>query len=195
MIFKDMTELLHDDCINDVSIEHFEITQKDLRAIFQGIPLGKYVRLMRRNELLMSNTPMEERTNIEFCQKAYGDVLIGGLGIGMIIAAIQDNPVVSSITVIEIDQDVIDLIKNQNILNDKVHIICDNVFTWKPNKSTKYDCIYMDIWSYINNEIYHNEMKPLKRKYGHYLKPLSESPNRFNLCWAERNAKHGIRLY
>lgn len=35
MIFKDMTELLHDDCINDVSIEHFEITQKDLRAIFK----------------------------------------------------------------------------------------------------------------------------------------------------------------
>ena len=38
---------------------------------------------------------------MDFCCYAHGDMLIGGLGIGMIILAIQDNPEVKSITVIE----------------------------------------------------------------------------------------------
>ena len=40
----------------------------------------------------MSNTYMERWTNMNFCDYAHGDVLIGGLGIGLIILAIQDNP-------------------------------------------------------------------------------------------------------
>ena len=69
---------------------------------------------------------------MNFCTHAHGDVLIGGLGIGLIILAIQDNPEVHSITVIEKNQEVIDMVATQLPLNEKVKIIQADVFLWKP---------------------------------------------------------------
>ena len=187
---QDMTKWLAPAVKGPFSLQHFEITNQDLRALFQGIPPGKYVKLTYKDEVVMSDTPMEKRTNKVFCQKAHGDVLIGGLGIGMILLAIQNKADVKSITVLEKYQEVIDLVATQLPLNEKVHIIQADVFEWRPAKGQRFDCIYMDIWSYINRTIYREEMIPLKRKWGHYLKPLCENPKRFNQCWAETNAKN-----
>lgn len=52
----------------------------------------------------------------------------------------------------------------------------------------------MDIWSYINKDIYEKEMKPLKRRYARFLRSKKENPNRCNGCWAEYHAKTGRRL-
>lgn len=193
-MYQDMVSLLSPAVNGDFSIEHFEITDRDIRAIFKGIMPGKYVKLSCRGGVVMSDTMMEKRTNREFCNKAYGDILVGGLGIGMILMAIQDSPDVYSITVLEKYQEVIDMVAPQLPLNDKVKIICADVFEWKPEKGQRFDCIYMDIWDCINSDVYYNQMKPLKRKYGHYLKSLQESPDRFNICWAEWYAKNNRAL-
>jgi hypothetical protein len=195
-LYKDMTSLLVDAQCGECKIEHFVIGEGNIRAMLDGLPHGEYVRLMVNGRLMMSNTNMEQRTNAHFVVWAHGDVLIGGLGIGMIVLAIQDKPDVESITIVEKESDVISLMESQpNVkFNEKVHIICGDVFTWKPHKGHKFDCIYMDIWPYINEDVYHDEMVPLKRKYAHYLKPKSESPDRFNTCWAEWYAKTGSRL-
>ena len=189
-----MTELLQPAECGNFKISHFEVTSKDIRAAIDGIYPGRYVKLTENGRVVMSNTDMEKRTNREFCNCANGDVLIGGLGIGMIIMAIQDNPAVNSITVLEKNQEVIDLVASQLEFNDKVNIIHADVFSWKPARGQKFDCIYMDVWEYINEDIYREEMLSLKRKYAHYLKPKDESPKRFNKCWAEWNAKNGRRL-
>lgn len=193
-MYKNMTELLTPTKIGDFEIEHFEVSDKDVRAIIDGVLPGKYVKLTHKRQVVMSNTYMEERTNRDFCYKAHGDVLIGGLGIGMIIMAIQDKPQVNSITIIEKNPEVIDMIVPQLDFNGKVNVINADVFAWKPSRGQKFDCVYMDIWNYINEDVYKEEMLPLKRKYAHYLKPLAVSPNRFNKCWAEWNAKNGRRL-
>ncbi len=193
-MYKDMSSILSDGLVGKAKLEHFEIKPSNILALFDGIPVGKYVKLIYDGSILMSDTPMEKRTNANFARNAYGDVLIGGLGIGMIILAIQDNPLVRSITVIEKSQDVIDLIAKQLDLNKKVSIICDDVFSWNPPNGIRYDCIYMDIWGYINKDVYRDEMKPLKRKWGHFLKSKDDSPKRFNACWAELNAKTGHPL-
>ena len=52
----------------------------------------------------------------------------------MILMAIHDNEAVKSITVLEKHQEVIDMIAPQLPLNDKVKIICADVFEWKPEK-------------------------------------------------------------
>ena len=118
----------------------------------------------------------------------------GGLGIGLIIMAIQDKPEVHSITVVEKSQEVIDMIATQLPLNEKVKIIQADVFCWKPERGVRYDTIYMDIWPWLDDRTYQEEMLPLKRKSAHYLKPKVVSPNRFNRCWAERQAKTGSAL-
>lgn len=194
-MYQDMAQLLKPAEKGDFKLSHFEIDKLNFRAALDGVVPGRYVKLTHNGEVVMSNTDMEKRTNRHFVLNAHGDVLIGGLGIGMIVVAIQSSDKVKSITIIEKNQEVIDIVANQLSLNDKVHIINADVFKWKPGKEQRFDCIYMDIWNYVNSDVYHEEMKPLKRKYGHYLKPITESPNRFNSCWAEWYAKNNRRLY
>lgn len=177
----------------NISVDIMDYTTKTIGFMesISGIKKEKYARLKINGSCMMSETPMEHRTNYRFILNAYGDILIGGLGIGMIILPIQDSPNVKSITVIEKNLDVIKCIQHQLPFNDKVKIINEDVFDYKPER--KYDCIYMDIWAYVNKDIY-EEMKKLKRKYGHYLKPIEESPNRFNYCWCEYEAKNERQL-
>lgn len=179
--------------VGSAKVDIFEIKKESIpiRALLMGIPEGRYARLMVNGRTIMSDTPMEKRTNRSFIYNAHGDVLIGGLGIGMVILAIQDKEKVRSVTVLENNPDVIAAVQHQLPLNEKVKIIQGDVYTWKPD--VKYDCIYMDIWGDISTDSY-EEMKMLKRKYGHYLKPIKESPERFNWCWAEYYAKTGRPL-
>lgn len=188
-----MADILHSGKLECYELSHFDITKDNFRAMIEGIAPGRYIKLSCNGEVLMSNTPMEQRTNYGFVCRSFGDVLIGGLGIGMILVAIQDKPEIKSITVIEKSSDLIKLVLPQLELNQKVTVINADVFDWKPPKWRKYDCIYMDILGYINSDVY-KEMVKLKRKYSHYLKPKDESPCRFNMCWAEYEAKNNRRL-
>ena len=130
-LYKNMSELLEERELNGWELQKFEINYNNIRAILDGIAPGKYIRLVHDGECVMSDTDMEKRTNLDFCTNAHGDIIIGGLGIGMIIMAIQDKPEVNSITIIEKNQEVIDIVASQLNLNDKVNIICDDVFEWK----------------------------------------------------------------
>lgn len=192
--FCKMSNLLEERQIGAWKLEKFTIERNNLAAMIQGVTPGSYIKLTHNGECVMSDTSMEKRTNMDFYCNAYGDVLIGGLGIGMIVLAIQDKPEVKSITVIEKYQEVIDMIVTQLNFNSKVNIICADVFEWKPEKGIKYDVSYMDIWNYINEDVYEEEMKPLKRKYAKFLRSKSENPNRYNKCWAEYEARTGRRL-
>lgn len=193
-MYKNMSELLEERENNGWKLEKFEIKQGNFRAMLDGITSGTYIRLTHNGQCVMSDTDMEKNTNRKFCSKAYGDIIIGGLGIGMIIMAIQDKPEVKSITVIEKNQEVIDMVASQLDFNEKVNIICADVFEWKPERGVKYDMAYMDIWNWINEDIYKKEMQPLKRKYARFLRSKDINPNRFNECWAEYQAKNGRRL-
>lgn len=191
-MYKDMTEILRDKKVGDFELSHFEIGEHDLYAMLHHIPTGKFVRLTHRVECVMSNTEMEKRTNAEFVRKAHGNVLIGGLGIGLILLAIQDKPAVESITVVEKYEEVIQLVADQLPLNDKVSIVRGDVFIYKPTQ--KFNTIYMDIWSYINTDVYEKSMKPLMTKYRKFLVQKSEDSERFIECWCRNEAKRGVRI-
>ena len=191
-MYKNMTEILKDGKAGDFELTHFEIGKNDLYAILHGIPCGKFIKLTHRGEVVMSDTAMEKRTNRDFVVKAHGNVLIGGLGIGLILLAIQDKEDIKQITVVEKNKEVIELVGNQLPLNSKVNIVNDDVFEYKP--LFKYNTIYMDIWNYINENIYNDQMKPLISRYRRYLVPKSEDENRYIDCWCKRQAKKGERI-
>jgi hypothetical protein len=166
-------------------VDIFEVTQDDvdrvrLRDAFQGrmeyhgFTAGKYARLSHRNPdgsrgaTIMSDTWMEQQTNVEFCEQAKGDVLVGGLGLGMVLLAIQDKPEVRTITVVEKEAEVIALIKDQLPLNATVTIVQGDIFTYKPDKA--YNVIYCDIWDTISGDNW-PEMKKLHRRLRKWLKP------------------------
>ena len=191
-MYQNMAEILEDRKVEDFEISHFEIGKNDMYAILHGISCGKFIRLTHRGSVVMSDTEMEKRTNAEFVRNAHGKVLIGGLGIGLILLAVQDKADVKKITVIEKNREVIDLVSNQLPLNDKVEIINADVFEYVP--AEKYDTIYMDIWNYINQDVYWEQMKPLMSRYRKYLVPKSENENRYIDCWCKYQAKNGIRI-
>lgn len=58
----------------------------------------------------MSDTPPELVAMHAFAQRARGDVLVGGLGLGIVVRYLAMNPRVRSVTVVERERDVLDLI-------------------------------------------------------------------------------------
>jgi len=60
---------------------------------------GRYARLHVGHVLMMSDTDMERRSNVQVVQQARGHVLIAGLG--MILHPILAKPEVTRVTVVE----------------------------------------------------------------------------------------------
>jgi len=139
---------------------------------------GTYCKLIVDGELMMSDTPMERMSNLDFISNANGRVLIAGLGIGMIINAIIEKQSVKEIVVIEKYQDVIDLVLPK-INHPKLKVICADIFDYKLEEGDKYDCIYFDIWANICTDNL-NEMKTLHKNF---KKHLNTDKNDF--CWMD----------
>lgn len=191
-MYQEMHKILKPCEMGPYKLESFHIDDKNLGARLQGIAPGKYTRLMYRGQVIMSDTDMEKRTNQEFVMNAHGDVVIGGLGIGLILMAIQDKEDVRTITVLERSKEIIQMVGEQLPLNEKVKIIETDVFEWKPSEKDCFNTIYMDIWAYINEDVYYNEMLPLIEKYQSYLN--DKDPNSILSCWCEYEAEHGLRI-
>ena len=79
-------------------------------------------------------------------------------------------------------QEVIDLVKDQLPLNDKVRIIQGDIFEYEPED--KFNTIYLDIWNNANSRrIYETEQRPLRMRYRKYLVTKAEDENRWIDCW------------
>lgn len=179
-------------------IVHYTLTKENLallkfrdlingRRESEGQEPGTVVQLCYKNgAVIMADTEMERRTNRGFYIYANGDVLVGGLGLGMILLAAQAKEEVNSITVVEISQEIIDLAAPQLPLNSKVNVICGDIFTWYPPKGVKYDTIYMDIWNSVCSDNY-SDMKRLNRRFGRRLN--RENPDCWMSSWRYKETK------
>lgn len=141
---------------------------------FMRVSKGDHIKLYVNDTLMMSDTDMEKRTNLEFILNAHGDVMVAGLGIGLILHNLEEkvkSGEVTSITVYEKYQDVIDLIAPY-YSHLPLKIKCEDILTYKPPKDETYDTIYFDIWATINTDnldeirMLHNRWKNRKRKGG-----------------------------
>ncbi len=165
-----------------------DIINPHRRPEVRGQKAGTIVQLRdtEKQEVVMSDTAMERDTNIDLLYEAHGDVLIGGLGIGLVLLALQKIRRVASITVIELHKELVDLVAPQLPLTDKCNIVIGDVFTWKPPKGTKYNTIYMDIWNNVCGDNY-EDMKTLRRRYGKML----DRTDKFSWqeCWRRYETK------
>jgi hypothetical protein len=104
-----------------------------------------HTRLLVHGTLMMTDANFEHRTNYEVVRQSGGDVLIAGLGIGMILTRILAKEQVRSVTVIEKYGDVIRLVQPHHH-SPKLTVIESDIFSWRPEKGVKFDAIYFDIW-------------------------------------------------
>lgn len=139
--------------------------------------------------VLMSDTIMERRSNYYPSKRANGHVLLGGLGIGLIPTKIAPYPRVESITVLEIEPEIIRLVEPhiRSYLDgdsDKLRIIQADAYEWQPDR--KFDTMYMDIWQSICSDNW-DDMKRLNKHYRKWLN--RENPAAFIEHWQQDYCK------
>lgn len=186
------------------SIDNKQASMFNLGALFSGyeafqqISVGDYVKLYVNGVLMMSDTDMEKRTNIDFIKNAHGDVMIAGLGIGLILNNLEEKVKtgeVTSITVYEKYQDVIDLVAPY-YEHLPLTIKCVDILEYVPPKDETFDTIYFDIWPTISTDnlkeikLLHNRWKFHKRTGGWmdswikgFLQRERERENRSSYWW------------
>lgn len=177
--YPKMAEKLPEGELGLARIKHFTLDAKaaaftSMRAAITGgreapIREGSYAQLFVGNTLMMSDTQMERRSNAHFVRAAKGHVLIAGLGLGMIVHAILENPEVLSVTVVEKYADVIKLV-GPTLTDPRVKCVEGDVLTWRPEKGTKFDVIYHDVWPDICADNL-KEIQFLHRAFRRFLAP------------------------
>lgn len=125
---------------------------------------GLYKKITRDREVIMSNTESEIQDHMKFVNKATGNVLINGLGLGVVLEMIKDKPDVENIIVVEKSKDVIDLVAPYFKDNSKITIINADAYEYNPPKDMKFDAVWHDIWDYICEDNL-EEMEVLEDKY------------------------------
>lgn len=184
--FKKMADVLEERVTDKFRLEKFSVseTQARLHNIMAKhgrsfIDPGEYVRLMETRkhgwrEVVMSDTPYEQRTNLDFMLHAKGDILIAGLGIGLILLPLFETAGVTSITVVEKHESIIQMILPQLLpYAQKSYPLPFRVFhadieSWLPPVGARYQTIYFDIWNDVCGDNW-PQMKRLHKRFRKYL--------------------------
>lgn len=162
--------IIYKSILTESDIENIKVYWNEYRNqnFLSTFNIGKeYVILHDKsiNKTMMSSHEFEIVTNQKFLDNAKGDVLIFGLGLGLIVHPLLQDKSIKSITIVEIDDGLIDLVFPIVIENDpytKVNVINSDAFSFETDMM--FDTIYFDIWSVIDNRAF-EEMSTLSHKF------------------------------
>ena len=148
-----------------------------LRAVRdgRGCAPGEYTKLCHdQRGVVMSDTDAEISDFAGFVADARGRVLVAGLGLGVVTQALLDMAAVSHVTVLEIDRDVIKLVK-PTLACDRLTVIRADARKWQPKE--KFDSAWLDIW----DEICGDNADEIRSMKAHYRKSAKRV-----VAWCER---------
>jgi hypothetical protein len=131
--------------------------------------------LLENGKVWMTDSPLEVESYKGPVERAKGDCLVSGLGIGLLPTLIKGK--INSIDIVEINKDIIDLVYPQ-IRSEKMRIINDDIFHFLDTTNTKYDFIHIDIWGDITAPVI--EIEKARDKASRCLKPGGVT-----WCWLE----------
>lgn len=131
------------------------------------IPPGRYTFLRRNGRVVMSDTRAEIRDHLVPIRKATGHCLVAGLGLGMVTEAMLKRPEVESVTVLEVDGHVIDLVGSQLVerYGNRLILRQEDALAYKPKQGEVYDVAWYDIWDDLCEDNL-EEMTVLHRRWG-----------------------------
>jgi len=151
--------------IKKITLSKDMIAPKDGKLV--TVPKGDYTQLWRwthktiaaalapfddirpePGELVMTDSPDELNTHLQFMLRAHGRVLITGLGLGCVIRGCLANPAVRHIVCIERDVDVLKMVK-PHMPTERLTILQADAVSWCRNNlgRQKFDCAWHDLWS------------------------------------------------
>lgn len=133
-----------------------------LRGYFRGLQPCPPDNWLLRNDrcLWMSITPAELESMAPMLATASGDVVVMGLGLGVLLHAVKRHPLVSSVTLIERDPKVLDLHRHTGVLDD-VEVVLTDALTWRPRR--EYNVVMADIWPTFGDSAIEADTKRIAR--------------------------------
>lgn len=174
-------------------IEKVRMSNSSIENLADYYEPGKeHLFLISKTEgVMMSDYPDERITNQKFIENAHGDILIFGLGIGLIVFPLLNESDVRSITIVEKDSELPNLvgpvIKTIDSMG-KVTILNGDAFEYADKLDKKYDTIYFDIWARITDESF-EEMEELHKLY----RPLLKNEDGYIDSWRYDSKKDDVR--
>lgn len=145
----------------------------------RGCAPGTYKRLVHdKRGIVMSDTDAEIADFLSFVLDARGHVAVAGLGLGVVTQALLARPEVKHVTVVEIDRDVIKLVKPY-LECDRLTVVRADIFKWVPSR--KFDWVWFDIWDDICGD-HVVQIDHLKDRYKAFA--------RKRFAWCEREMRN-----
>lgn len=133
----------------------------------RGSAPGTYTRLLHAERgVVMSDTDSEILDFLDFVADARGDVVVAGLGLGVVTQALLAKPSIKSVTVVEIDRDVIALVA-PHLACDRLTVVRADARKWTPKR--RFDYAWLDIWDDICGD-HVDDMRALKSSYRKHAK-------------------------
>jgi hypothetical protein len=117
---------------------------------------------------IMQDSHAEYKEHQWLWDNATGDVLVGGLGIGMLHQKLIDNPNVTSVTIIELEQDVVDLVWEHCIKDDSFTLVVADFETWNPPEGSSFDTVWGDTWLVDNSLTMKDYSTLIRDRYSQY---------------------------
>ena len=171
--------------------------EDDLTCDFSGVIIPKigffdrefvFPAVKENGRIWMTVTPNEINTMKEPISKANGKVLTLGLGLGYFAFSCAVKNDVKSVTVIEKNQDVIDLfttfILPQLRCKEKIKIIKSDAFDFMSNPTqTDYDFVFCDLWHDVSDGA------PMLKKLKNYQANFNKATFYY---WIENSIKYYV---
>lgn len=166
-------------------VSRFEVSEaaaqlSAVRSAFQGggrgyVPPGVYSQLIVNGRLWMSDTPDERRDHLEPLMEArqHGarTALVSGLGLGMVVGGLLRLESIESVTVVELNTDVIQLVGRhyQQMAADlgkSFEVVCGDAMDPSAlfSPGSYWDIAWHDVWADLCTDNL-DEMSAMARRY------------------------------
>jgi hypothetical protein len=105
-------------------------------------------KLLENGNIWMSDVPIEQAQIDPCLKKMYGNVLVGGLGLGYAAQMLASRDNISHVTIVEKSQDVINLVADHLEGKMKMTVYCADLHEWLVDfSSAQFDAAFYDIWA------------------------------------------------
>jgi len=131
-------------------------------------PLDTYTVLFNSSHNIMQDTTREFREHKQFLFAAHGNVIVAGLGLGMVNQILMEKPSVLGITIVEKYQEVIDLVWPYCPKNEKIRLVHADIYDWEPDSN--WDIGWFDSWCGENEQTEYKKL--MNEKYGSCCKDI-----------------------
>lgn len=178
-------------------VERFTVGKEDaekeaLRAALsssnrgRGVPEGTYTRLTQTGNVWMSDTPAEQLDHLDAINNAAGNVLVTGLGLGMVAAGMLAKRPETRLTIIEREAHVVSLVKPalvERFGGARVEVIVANAYEWLPPPGVRFDYAWHDVWPTLSPDNI-AKFARMRRHYQHVM-----TREKAQHCWGEVECK------